>query len=176
MRKYLLLATVAGCMVSTCAFAGGSIATDKQSAVINVKANIKIADELKNLQDMNFGTLYVLSGTTGDLVSIDTTGVVTTISSGVVATRGTALPGAIEKNQDAYYDVTCADGTGDPIWEGDSCSLGNGLVLKNVIQNCLVSAGYSCKSMVFGGTLSATEAVTQAKNVDAPGIKVEMRY
>ena len=175
MRKYLLLATVAGCMASTCAFAGGSIATNKQSAVINVKANIQIADELKNLQDMNFGTLYVLSGTTGDLAVLTVEGDIYTENSGVVATKGSPTAGSIDSNSQFLMDgvnvvVTCANGTGDPT-SGASCSLGNGLALKNVET----FGGYG-SAMMFGGTLTATEAVTQAKNIDVPGIKVERRY
>ena len=173
MRKYLLLATVAGCMVSTCAFAGGSIATNKQSAIINVKANIKIATELRNLQDMDFGTLYVLSGTTGDLVSLSTAGEVSIINAGVVAKKGTPKVGSINSTSDGLWErqVTCADGTGAPL-SGDSCSLGNGLELKNVVAS---GGGYG-DPLILAGTLKATSAITQAKNVDAAGLKVEIQY
>ena len=175
MRKYLLLATAAGCMVSTCAFAGGSIATNKQSAVINVKADIQIANELKSLQDMNFGTLYILSGTTGDLASLSAEdGSIYVMNPGVVATRGTPMVGSIDANNNknmqlANAHITCADGTGDP--RNGSCSLGNGLALKNLD----VWGGYM-EPMSFGGVLTATEAITQAKNIDAAGIRVELQY
>ena len=176
MRKYLLLATVAGCMASTCAFAGGSIATNKQSAVINVKANIQIATEVTSLQDMNFGTLYVLSGTTGDLAYLGTDGTVETENSGVVATKGSPAAGSISLTSAYPATVTCADGTGAPL-SGDACSLGNNLVLKNLRLQGIGGCTYGiCKEYKIGGMLSATEAVTQARNIDAPGIKVELQY
>ena len=172
MRKYLLLATVAGCMFSFGAKAG-SIATNKQSAIINVYANVQLAAEITSIQDMNFGTISVLSGTTGDLVSMSTEGNREAISSGVVGISGDSTPGGMDDNAGGvnYLTITCADGTGDPT-ASDVCDLGNGLALKNVVSTGGGGSGY----YRFGGTLTATSAITEPKTINAAGIKVSIDY
>ena len=176
MRKYLLLATVAGCMFSENAMAGGSISANQQNATVNVRATIRKASQIQNLQDMDFGTLYIANDTTGDLVSMSTAGEVTVKNDAVVAATGEPASGYIGFS--AYttvgYTVTCANGTGDPT-NGDSCSLGNGLVLKNVVVD--VHLGYLAETLTFGGTLAATSGYRASNiNLDAPGIRVELQY
>ena len=173
MKKSVLLATIANCLLGANAIAGGSIATDKQSATINVHANIRIADELKSLQDMNFGTLHIVSGTSGDLVSIDTSGARTVKNDGVVHVSGKPQAAFVTDGtgniQDKSLSITCANGISNSV-TNNTCDLGDGLSLKDI--KYLSKSGKHW----LGGTLTATKAIKENKRIDATEIKITFIY
>ena len=80
MKKYFLLASVAGCLMTANAWAG-TIATGGASATINVKANLKPTGTITSVADMDFGDILVTQDTTqdvctGDIATLGTDGVI----------------------------------------------------------------------------------------------------
>jgi len=130
MKKYLLLATVAGCLLGTGnVWAEQHPALDEQSVDIKVKALLYPTCRIGLSNDMDFGSWYVTKSTFS--ITMDTQGNITS-SSGVVSAGSSpaaaSLSSAGTACAGATLDFTCkGSGTLD-----DGCNIGDtGYMLKN---------------------------------------------
>lgn len=111
MRKYLLLASVAGCLLSAGnAMADTSeVAADGKSARMDVYATLKVAPSITDVTDMKFGTIYVKGSVAeGEKVaSLSTAGKITVYNSGL-SSSGTPAAGTFTVDSAGpNFSVTC---------------------------------------------------------------------
>ena len=141
MKKYLLLASVAGCLLSANAMAA---TYSGNTATIIAKASLQKMVNITDAEDMNFGTLVVNSAhkptSITKIASIDSSSAVTRENTNyVVATEGTPYHGGFMFEDDLtiwesageHFSIACNVGT----YNTNGCELANGdskLYLQNI--------------------------------------------
>ena len=177
MKKYLLLASVAGCLMCAGNAMAGTIADDGQSATINISAKIVGVDLITAVQDMNFGTLYVPSNIVADdkIADMDEDGVIT-LDKALRAT-GTSQVGYFEVTRDIDFDIVC--GSGDNITTDDAtdgCSL-TGLSGQELSVHVNASELDDNNRVTLSGELYFTSGGSSGVSMDTSGsITVTLNY
>ncbi|MBP5352886.1 MAG: hypothetical protein J6Y91_03885 [Alphaproteobacteria bacterium] len=186
MRKYLLLASVAGCLMSAGSAMAGTIDTEhgSQSAVLNVKMNLVQSDTIASVQDMDFGTLAISGEETdfsyGDeLATISTAGVVTSSNEHVIISSTAAAAAGAVTFTNSIHDVkvVCTQQPSIDLLEGGSCDLAatSGLMLSNLTMST------DGKTRKFGAklyTYNPEDMISKVGtgNLSYPGITVTISY
>ena len=101
MKKYLLLATVAGCLLTSNAMADG------QDITIKAKVNIKRACTIHEVTDIDYGSVTLTSDGEGSL-TMDKDGAITTSSTDILgfSTSGTAGKFSLECDDAPDFTIT----------------------------------------------------------------------
>ena len=176
MKKYLLLATTAMFMAGNAM--AGSIATDGQSATIGVTAKLEILATIMSVSDMDFKTMtsdneYI----SGDLVRMDTEGIITKISGDITSFSDTGTRGEIGVANETLVsgvDITCAATEADISANTDTkCYLDENdkMYIKKVTVSSLSSGSYR-----FGATLGLEENGGPQDIQGVEAIKVTLQY
>ena len=96
MKRYLLLASVAGCLLSAGNAWAGTPATDGQSATIGVSVGMEAVDFISAAPDINFGTLLTDgNGEEEDLVRMSTDGTMTKLGTHLLYVPATGTAGTL---------------------------------------------------------------------------------
>ena len=179
MKRYLLLASVAGCLMSTNAMAG-SIATDGQSAVVNVKARIVSADTISSVQDIDFGTIAVVGdywheSDNRPIATISTAGSVTTSDADIIIRSSTpSQNGAVTFSSEAHnVSIVCAGDESLDATESTRCGCagGSGLCFGKVTTET------DGKTIKLGATAyTESQAFTVYGDIDRPAFRVTLQY
>ena len=181
MKKYFLLAGTA-LLISGQAWAG-SIATDKQSATVNLKATLRSVDsKILTVTDIDFGTL-VFDGTDATF-TMDNAGNITATGASVLSSPATGTPGHVEVSYSGGYpdlSVSCADAeqsSHDVQTTGCSFEFGtSGIAIFKTDRTTLSTRGFSGHAY-FGGSIKITDMPESmgTYSVNEPIIKLTLSY
>ena len=125
MKRYLLLASVAGCLLNASNAWAASIDDNKHGATINVKAEVSQSAFIYSASDLDFGS-YILSGNWmgfRDVATMDADGTISQTSAIIHPTTGT--PGEVKISDPASggfdYTITCLNSEVDPRESNNGC-------------------------------------------------------
>lgn len=178
MRKYLLLATTAMLFAGNAMAA--SVATDGQSAILNVKVNVESPCQITEASDFNYGSVWLRPDVQEAKLSMASNG-------GITKTGGNEYIAKFdETGTPGSFKVQCAEGL-TATWnagcvEGYGCS-----------GNCCLSAGSSNEGHLEISTSSGVTSVGAdetiylassltlhedaiGENFDAPVVMVTLSY
>lgn len=176
MKKYLLLASVAGCLMAGNAMAGSF---DDSNATINVKANILTGCVFTNVSDMDFKDIMLQPGDGNEAELVMTAaGVVSSSSENVISFTEDATAGSFTVSCPAGLSATanvgCAEGEGYDEGSGVcSWKIGGKSVSFTPGMSSDEITGTATKT--FGGTLKIVDNIGVV-TIDEPIIEVTLSY
>ena len=178
MKKYLLLASVAGCLLSANAMAA-SVDPSGHSATLNVQVNIANGTIIGEAGDLEFGTLIYDNFEYETETALATLGI-----DGEVTSKSEHITIGDSENNAGYINA----GAGDMVVTSITCANdgpttagcviasnlgGDSLTLKDVTSDCF---GANVSGCSIGGTLYGNGEMDHFGAINAAALKVNIAY
>lgn len=178
MRRYLLLASVAGCLIANNAMAG-TVDPDGQSATIGVGVGMQIVDVISKATDIDFGTLLATTSRGGDLVRLDNDGNITKLSENLAGAPATGTAGTLTLSSDIWhtgFGIECAwDGKDISASTDNFCPLAGESASGFYVKKVTISGSEG--SYTIGATLGSDDGTGTSDHAISPGvIRVVLQY